>query len=71
MDDHQRQELEAISNLNRNIDISGNDLDNVVMQSLGLGGRSSRVPSATETMCWMRRTFDPALKWLQCCWDEE
>ena len=51
MDDHQRQELEAISNLNRNIDISGNDLDNVAMQSLRLGSRSSRVPSATETMC--------------------
>ena len=32
MDDHQRQELEAISNLNRNIDISGNDLDNVAMR---------------------------------------
>ena len=29
MDDHQRQELEAISNLNRNIDTSGNDLDHV------------------------------------------
>lgn len=62
MDDHQRQELEAISNLNRNIDISGNDLDNVAMQYLRLGSRSSRVPSATETMCWMRHTFDPALK---------
>lgn len=48
MDDHQRQELEAISNLNRNIDISGNDLDNVAMQYLRLGSRSSRVPSATE-----------------------
>ena len=29
LDEYQRQELEEISNLNRNIDISGNDLDHV------------------------------------------
>ena len=30
-DEHQRQELEEISNLNRNIDVSGIEVDNVGM----------------------------------------